>query len=101
MVAIVCDDDGHVQQIHLRPDGAAESTSPIVVVRKEMAARLRSNPGTFTRSQFPILPAYAVTVHRVQGATLEGDIHILLNDEFFADGMRTATNLQPLRATTA
>ena len=29
---------------------------------------------------------FAVTVHRVQGATLEGDVHVLLNSEFFADG---------------
>ena len=29
---------------------------------------------------------FAVTVHRVQGATLEGDVHVLLNKEFFADG---------------
>lgn len=64
--------------------------------------------------QFPIIPAHAMTVHvrrrachphlhpptctrtraqwvmrsrqRVQGATLEDDVHILLNAEMFAEG---------------
>ena len=27
------------------------------------------------------------TIHRVQGATLSGDVHVLLNAEIFADGM--------------
>ena len=31
--------------------------------------------------------SFGVTVHRVQGATLEGDVHVLLFKEFFvADG---------------
>ena len=28
-----------------------------------------------------------VTAHRVQGATLAGEVHVLLNGEFFAPGM--------------
>jgi hypothetical protein len=39
---------------------------------------------------------FAVTVHRVQGATLEGDVHVLLNAEFFADGQAVSCAL-PLR----
>ena len=42
---------------------------------------------------------YAVTVHRVQGATLEEDVHILLNSEFFADGQavsKYSLELRPL-----
>jgi ATP-dependent exoDNAse (exonuclease V) alpha subunit len=33
-----------------------------------------------------MVPAHALTIHRVQGATLEGAVHILLNKEIFADG---------------
>ena len=35
---------------------------------------------------FPVIPAFAMTIHRVQGATLTGDVHVLLNKEVFADG---------------
>lgn len=38
---------------------------------------------------------YAVTVHRVQGATLEQDVHVLLNSEFFADGQAVSHILDP------
>ena len=35
----------------------------------------------------------AVTVHRVQGATLEGDVHVLLNSEFFAEGQAVSIRI--------
>ena len=38
------------------------------------------------RDRFPVLPSHAITVHRVQGATLDNDVHVLLNSEFFAPG---------------
>ena len=37
------------------------------------------------RRQFPIIPGYAVTVHRVQGMTVKKAI-VLLNENFFASG---------------
>ena len=40
-----------------------------------------------SRLQHPLLPAHAITAHRVQGSTLDGEVHILLNQEFFAPGM--------------
>ena len=38
------------------------------------------------RTQFEFIPATAVTIHRVQGATLSGEVHLLLNKEIFAYG---------------
>ena len=44
------------------------------------------NQGTFVyRIQFPILFGYAVTVHRVQGATLK-KTHLYLDNTIFCEG---------------
>jgi len=40
----------------------------------------------YKRSMFPLIPAFAMTVHRVQGGTLTGPVHILMNQEIFAEG---------------
>ena len=40
----------------------------------------------YDASGTPCVAAHAMTVHRVQGATLSGPVHILLNKEFFAEG---------------
>ena len=37
------------------------------------------------RRHFPVIPGYAVTVHRVQGMTVKKAI-VLLNENFFASG---------------
>ena len=46
--------------------------------------RVRREPVTMsfgqqeiTRTQFPLVPAFACTVHRTQGSTIPGDVHIL------------------------
>ena len=52
---------------------------------KQRINSLESN-GTFVyRIQFPILVAYAATVHRVQGATLEKS-HLYLDETMFSEG---------------
>jgi hypothetical protein len=58
----------------------------LVCVRQLRSFGVSTRYGVLYRTQFPIIPAYAVTVHRVQGSTLEADVHILLNKEFFAAG---------------
>ena len=62
------------------PDGA-----PSVRVRRVEAETEVSNV-SYTRLMFPIIPAFAMTIHRVQGATLTGEVHVLLNREIFAAG---------------
>ena len=49
----------------------------------------------YKRSMFPLIPAFAMTVHRVQGGTLTGPVHILMNQEIFAEGQARATS--PIR----
>ena len=91
------------------PDGA-----PHVHVRREQSTTRLRGGIEYTRSMFPLIPALAVTVvgsathtppllvtrhvrrhtsavcmceqHRVQGVTLTGEVHVLLNKEFFAEG---------------
>lgn len=61
-----------------------EGTAPVRVRRLPQTVRVHG--GEYTRLMFPIVPAFALTIHRVQGATLTGDVHILLNAEIFAAG---------------
>ena len=61
------------------------SDAPPLRVRRTQST-VDAAGGTFTRLQIPLVPAHAMTIHRVQGATLTGDVHILLNREIFADG---------------
>ena len=46
----------------------------------------RTVVGEAERFQLPLLPSHCVTVHRVQGCTVEDSLHVLLNKEFFAEG---------------
>jgi len=71
-----------VKAIRFRPDG---SDNILTIPRRKLQIAVKG-VGMISRSQFPLIPAFAVTVHRVQGATLEGDVHVLLNSDFFADG---------------
>ena len=62
------------------------ANAPLLRVRR-VEARASVFGTECTRLMFPLLPAFSMTIHRVQGATMEGDVHILLNAEVFADGM--------------
>ena len=59
--------------------------APPLRVRRTQST-IDAGGSTYTRSQIPLVAAHAMTIHRVQGATLTGDVHILLNREIFADG---------------
>ena len=56
------------------------------VTPKRTVVTIHGGVGDVERYQFPLLPAHCVTVHRVQGTTVERDLHLLLNREFFAYG---------------
>ena len=76
---------GEIDILYFKPDSYSAEQEPLFIRRRSNQYKVYGH-GTCTRFQFPILPSYAVTVHRVQGCTLEGDVHILLNKEFFAEG---------------
>ena len=84
-----------VESVHA--NGAGKVTSVVVslldegasgarvrVQREELQARAFGDD--YIRTTLPLVAAHAMTVHRVQGATLSGPVHILLNKEFFAEG---------------
>ena len=75
------DGAGAVVEVRVRLVDEAE----VVRVKRE-DFRTRTYGEDFVRTMLPMLPAHAMTVHRVQGATLSGPVHILLNKEFFAEG---------------
>ena len=76
------DEEEQVYAILFKPEGACHE---LRIVRRSVRASC-AGVGSATRMQFPLIPSHAVTVHRVQGATLDGDVHVLLNSEFFAAG---------------
>ena len=57
---------------------------PLHVRRTEATAKVGG--AEYVRYMFPLVAAHAMTIHRVQGATLTGPVHILLNKEIFAEG---------------
>ena len=65
-------------------DGASKGAPDLRVAPKATPAK--TSIGEVERIQFPLLPAHCVTVHRVQGCTIEDELHVLLNKEFFAEG---------------
>jgi ATP-dependent exoDNAse (exonuclease V) alpha subunit len=69
--------------LYFRPDGGA---TDVRVTPKRTVVTIHGGVGEVERYQFPLLPAHCVTVHRVQGTTVERDLHLLLNREFFAYG---------------
>jgi hypothetical protein len=69
--------------LYFRPDGGA---TDVRVTPKRTVVTIHGGVGDVERYQFPLLPAHCVTVHRVQGTTVERDLHLLLNREFFAYG---------------
>ena len=76
------DDRGKVATIAFRVDGAREP----LLIRRQRSYERTCDGLRALRITFPLIPAHAVTVHRVQGATIENELHILLNSEFFARG---------------
>lgn len=71
--------DGCVKLVFFRPDSYSASKPPLRVVPKEETVNGIKTVGTAKRLQFPIIPAHCVTVHRVQGSTMTGSVHVLLN----------------------
>ena len=63
--------------------GCPEDRYPITKTKQRIDIKGASY--SIMRSQFPVQLSYAVTVHRVQGLTVEKAI-VLLNDKFFASG---------------
>ena len=59
--------------------------APLLKIRR-VESSCTVSQADYTRLMFPVIPAFAMTIHRVQGATLTGDVHVLLNKEVFADG---------------
>jgi ATP-dependent exoDNAse (exonuclease V) alpha subunit len=70
--------------VYFRPHTAAPEAAPLRIGRRRHPVRLGTNL-VFYRSQLPLLPAHAGTIHRQQGATLDDDIHIPFHG-FFAEG---------------
>ena len=52
-----------------------ERGKPMRVRRETVNMTVRQQQ--ITRTQFPLVPAFACTVHRTQGSTIAGDVHIL------------------------
>jgi ATP-dependent exoDNAse (exonuclease V) alpha subunit len=75
-VIVAVDDD--LQALRFRPHGSDPSKAPLRVARRTNTYYI-AGLSRVTRTQFPILPGHCLTAHRVQGATLEGEVHILLS----------------------
>eukprot|EP00966_Prymnesium_polylepis_P304567 7036855-Prymnesium_polylepis.2 len=77
--------DGTPSVLHIHVLSTPEN-SPPVLLRREVTEKFVPGVGDCSRRQFEFIPAAAVTIHRVQGATLECAVHVLLNKEIFASG---------------
>ena len=85
---------GSVAAIIFLVDGASE---PLTIGR-EFSFPESYNGLQGRRLMFPLIPAHAVTVHRVQGATIaQHDLHILLNKEHRSASRRRETHLDAVR----
>ena len=77
--------------VRVRPDEWSKAdTQPSIAIYAN-ATKCTIEGKELQRTQLALIPAHAMTVHRVQGMTLENDVHILLNSEFFADGQYAAS----------
>ena len=78
---------GTVEGLHEKHIDVRIDNGGLIAVRRQTSwPVILQRRGEFTRTQFPIIPAHAVTVHRVQGANITSEVHLLLNKEVFAPG---------------
>ena len=82
------DHNGDVKSLDFLPDDAHPGTKPLTLLPEESFAIKTAYEGVAYRTQFPLLPCSAVTVHRLQGATIDPPkrLHVLLNKEIFETG---------------
>lgn len=85
VAAVETNAEGDLEILLFKPDSASATAAPLRISRRLVKVACKG-VGVVTRYQFPVLPSHAITVHRVQGATLDNDVHVLLNSEFFAPG---------------
>jgi hypothetical protein len=71
---------GEAAVVFVRPDEWGDAHRAPLAIHPHRG-QCRSGGRDVVRTQFPLIPAHAMTVHRVQGSTLENAVHILLNAE--------------------
>jgi hypothetical protein len=71
---------GEAAVVFVRPDEWGDAHRAPLAIHPHRG-QCRTHGRDVIRTQFPLIPAHAMTVHRVQGSTLECDVHILLNAE--------------------
>ena len=62
-----------------------ETESGRIAIPK-MKQKLKMSDIYYYRNQFPVLTANCITVHRVQGLSLNKPVHIILDSTFFTEG---------------
>ena len=89
------DNDGTLLALRFIPVGSRTSADGFFV-RKCTSRAVNTNKGyRAVRTGFPIEPAIAGTVHRVQGDTTEHDLHILANKEMYQYGQHYVALSRP------
>ena len=88
IVKIHLTDSGNVACVDFLPDDAVPGSKPLLLYAENSFPVHTRYSGFAIRTQFPLLPCSAVTVHRLQGATIEPPkrLHVLLNKEIFETG---------------
>ena len=71
-----CLQDGTPALLTLEAVGSSGERGRPMRVRRETVT-MTVGQKQVTRTQFPLVPAFACTVHRTQGSTIPSDVHIL------------------------